>query len=516
MTLGSLLRIESYSKGIVLSSAFNVVAHSVALFTGIVFAFYFGTQAKTDVYYYALNTVLILVMFLTSLDSSVVIPESMRIAEQVNRDQSQSFLTFFLYIFGALALVVTLILFFDPIFYFRLISRFDAEILTKYSVILKFTIPLLLLQFIAQYLVDILTSYKYFTMPMLMRMLNRVVVLVCLVCFQRWLDILSAVLGALLATVIQIVFLMLMMKKALGWSFRFRWIQLEGRILRNMALSLLGNFFTALAAYVPIFLLSSFPAGILTALSYGQRFALLPALFFTAQVSSVVGIKLNELYAKRDWAGINDLFIRSVKLLLLILLPLSLFLSLFSTEIITVLLERGAFGSDSVETTALFFRIFVLSLPFLAINAMVARLFMAAQKIPQGFGYQILTNTALILMIIFGVRYIGAAGYPLADLCLHVANIFALFFVLRLVFPGIRYQLALLSFGGMVLRSLLVLGVAYFVRRYTLDQGSLVALATGAVVFFSSFLASLLIVPIDWEISQTLRTAVNNWRGRRG
>ncbi|MBK7649512.1 MAG: hypothetical protein IPJ20_00535 [Flammeovirgaceae bacterium] len=59
------------------------------------------------------------------------------------------------------------------------------------------------------------------------------------------------------------------------------------------------NITSFFASYVPIYLLSGFNPGIITALIYGQKTAELPTQLITNQVTSVVGIKLNELFGKK-------------------------------------------------------------------------------------------------------------------------------------------------------------------------------------------------------------------------
>src|SRR5690606_15378594 len=106
------LKIESYRKGIVLSSALNFVSKLFIFFQGVAVAYYCGTHAKTDIYFYCYSTILMGGTFVNSLDASVLIPESMRLREQQGTDESMRFLNSLIYhyfIFGIVAILLFLL-----------------------------------------------------------------------------------------------------------------------------------------------------------------------------------------------------------------------------------------------------------------------------------------------------------------------------------------------------------------------------------------------------------------------
>ena len=116
---------ESYRRGAIWSSFYNLIAQAVGFVVSMVLAYCFGLQAKTDVYYYALAVVVLMSGFISSINSSVLIPESMRIEEQRGRTQAMDFLNHCLYFFLALGLVVTTVMFINPV---RFLSRFPGLI----------------------------------------------------------------------------------------------------------------------------------------------------------------------------------------------------------------------------------------------------------------------------------------------------------------------------------------------------------------------------------------------------
>ena len=92
----SFLKIESYQKGIAISSFFNIIAKIILFVNSIVIAYYFGTQTKTDIYFYVMSSIIgLIVTLISGLNLAVLLPESMRLREQESKEKSMQFLNFF-------------------------------------------------------------------------------------------------------------------------------------------------------------------------------------------------------------------------------------------------------------------------------------------------------------------------------------------------------------------------------------------------------------------------------------
>src|SRR5256885_464037 len=96
------IKAESYKKGIFLSTVFNIVNKGLVFCNSLIIAFFFGAQLKMDIYFYSYNTIVILSTFITSLNASVLIPESMRLRTRQGEEPAIQFLNFFLYLYSAI------------------------------------------------------------------------------------------------------------------------------------------------------------------------------------------------------------------------------------------------------------------------------------------------------------------------------------------------------------------------------------------------------------------------------
>jgi putative peptidoglycan lipid II flippase len=504
----SFLKIESYKKGIAISSAFNFISKLLVFAQSVLIAFFFGTHAATDVYFYCFATITLLGVFVNSLDSSVLIPESMRLREQEGEQASFNFLNFFILLYVCAGVAMTAILYVCPISVLLTVSNFDYTVLVANKEIILFSIPLFTLIIVTNLLVNILTSYKFFTIPMIIGVVNGITVLVFLFLLHDPLQIRSVLVGHLIAYLVNLVFLMYLMRAALAWKFDISTPTISMHVAKNIFFAQAGNITSVLSSFIGAYLLSGFSPGIITSLTFGQRTAEMPHQLITMQSSSIIGIKLNELYARKDAQNLDKIFTTSAEVLFFILTPVSGLLLLFNEEVIQILFERGAFNSDSVETSAAFFKYFAMLLPMLAINTLVARLFMAGQKIKQAFVYQVVFNCALATMIFFGVKLIGDTGYPIALIALHVINVMGCYFLLQLYFPSIRYGRLLIKFIRILLLNVFILALVSYESRFLENLHEIVRLTIGCVSYISMVVIGSFSLRTSEEVNLMIRKGV--------
>jgi len=456
----------------------------------LLIAYFFGTQAKTDVYFYCIATITLMAGLVTSLDSSVLIPESMRLKEQVSKQDSMHFLNFFLYIYLSIGIIATIILYVDPVSILITISNFKRDLLVNNSLILVLSIPLFTLIIICSFLVDILTSYKFFTIPMIAQMINSIFAIIFILLLHKNFGVISVLVGVLFAYIIQFVILIFLMKKYLGWKFSFKFIRITKKVLKNIFFAQFGNITSTLTNYVPFYLLSGFSAGVITALNYGQKTADMPNQIITTQFSAVSGIKYNELVAKKDYEALNSIFSETAKFLLFILTPISFFIFLYNKEIITILYNRGKFDANSVKLSAEFLKYFGLLLPFLAINTLVARLFMAFQKIKEAFWYQMSLNVIAILFIIVMIKYLGIVGYPLALVVIYFLNFLLIYYLLILFFNRLNYARILIDSLRIIVINFIIISALYVLKICIEDLTILLQALISIIIYFIFLLAA--------------------------
>jgi len=459
-----MLRAESYKKGILFSTGFNVLNKGLAFVNNLAIAYFFGTQLSVDVYFYTFNTIILLVTYLNSVNVGVLVPESMKIRASGHPEKAFSFFNVFIAGYVLLTALLCAIAWINPIGIFTSLSKFDKVVLEQEFTLMLWVIPLLMLISITNLLTEIIVSYRFFSMPMIAGSINSTLSFVMLLVFHdRW-GMLSVVAGLIISHCLNIGLLVLIMLRGLHWKFSFVWVKIDKKVWQNIGMAQLGNLATVLSAYAPLYLLSGFPGGVVAAFNYAQQIVVQPTNLLTNQFASVSRIRINELYVSKDYSGLNRVLASTIRFLLFLLVPVCGILFLFPEQVVTVLLKRGSFSSQSVADVSVFLRFLALSVPFTAVWSIVSNLFVSAQLIKQSVWYQIFNNLLLIAFTYLGLQWLGKEGYPLAYLAINVMNVLAVQWFCKRYFPYIKYSVVLRYILLLVLLMVVILGGIWFIR----------------------------------------------------
>lgn len=483
------LRFQSYRQGALYSTILNVISRGLGFVVHLVIAYHFGTGEAVGVYFYCLSAVFTVGLFLGMVNASVLIPESMRIAEQYGEMQSQAFLNVFLLGYTGMGLALMMILQLYPVDLLLLLSRFNRALLEAHAGIVMHTTMLLPFVMLSTFLMEILNSRRFFTVGMLANLISGLCVLIFIGLFRETLGVRGIAIGMLVGYLLQVIGALLMMMKLLDWRFRPSWQHHGSQVWKDILFAQTGNICTVFVSYLPFFLLSNFSSVMIAALSFGMALSAMPTTLLTDQISTVVGIKLNTLLSRDQHDEVDQAFRRACHFLLFLLVPVSLFCALHAEILVSLIYGRGAFDAESVRTSADFFRLLVLIPPFIAVNTMVSRLFMGARMVRQGVWYQILINGLMAVSIFMAVHFAGPYGYPVGLLVTYVLNLFFGYVLVKYYFPEVSY----LGVVGYFVKMLVVCGLLLFivtmVARRIPATGVTVVLLTNLLAYGGGLLA---------------------------
>jgi peptidoglycan biosynthesis protein MviN/MurJ (putative lipid II flippase) len=442
----SFFKVESYKAGIVLSTSFNIFNKGLVFLNGLLVAYYFGINQSTDLFFYVYNAVLIVGVYITSLNNSVIIPESMRLRAQSGEKDSMSFLNFFLILYLLFILLVLFLFFLNPISSFSIISNFSVVSLRQNTQLILLSLPLFAMIGIISLFVDILASYKFFTLSMIVGIVNSLFSISFMIFFRNSLGIRSVFYGLIISYSCNIAILLCLLRRYLHWQFGLVNPKIGKRIWANIGFAQLGNVTSTLSSYLPIYILSGFNVGVITALTFAQQIASLPNALIINQFSSVVGIKFNELYSAKQYVALDKVFRETASFLLFIMFPASFFIYFFSEEIVNFLLGFASIKKSAAEYVTLFLKLLGFLLPLYVVNILISRLFMASHKIKESFWYQILFNLVLMSAMFYYVHNFGIIGYPLTVVGAYFLNVWICYFLGRRYFGFIKYKKVLKEF----------------------------------------------------------------------
>jgi peptidoglycan biosynthesis protein MviN/MurJ (putative lipid II flippase) len=509
MNFSWLLKSESYKRGTALSVLFNIISKGILFLLTIVIARYFGSNIKTDIYFFVFGTMLFFSGFINNIDTAVLIPESMRLRGKNGDAAAAAFLNYFLFIYLVIGILFTVVMYFFGTTVFGLISKFSEQDILAYRNYFWTGSLFFIFHLLTNYINTILTSLKYFSIPMIISSIKSAVAIICIFLLKADYDVLSVFLGGLISYAVNLLFLIFILKKTVGWKFKLQRPGIKKRVWGNIFYAELGQLATTASSLFPLYLLSGFGSGVLSVMNYGKNIADIPNTLVTTQFTNVSGIKLNEEVARQDHAAMNDTFVRTSKLLVFILVPMGFFLFVFAAPIVELFYHSKNFSADAITESSIFLQLLAVSIFSIGINAMVTRIFIAVQAIKQAFFYQVALNILLIAVIWICTKNYGAYGYPYGIIIVNLLNFFGMYFICKKLVAAIDYAAVLQYTGIIILINAAIAAGLYFAADF-FNAGNLLNLVSG----FLLYLIILLVLNRKFKLNTELGHIIKHVKHR--
>ena len=506
MNLLRLIRIESFKRGLLLSVIFNIISKGALFVLTICIAGIFGSNIKTDIYFFVYGTMILLSGFINTVDIMVLVPVSMRLQESEGRGAAMVFLNYFLRIYILIGLVFTVVMLLFGTDLFGFFSKFPATTILVYKNYFLAGSIYFIFQLLTNYINNILTSLKFFTVPLIINGVNSVVIIAGIFLLYQRFDVLSIFISGIIAYSINLIILFLFMRKIAGWNFFTRGGTISKAVRNNILYTEMGQLTTLASSFLPLFLLSGLGKGVISMMNYGKNIADIPNTLFTAQVANVSGIKLNEQMAREELMGVNDTFQKTAKLLILILVPVGCYMIVFARPIVELFYERGNFDPGSINEVVGFMRLLTITIFSIGVNSIVSRVFIAAQALKQAFLYQLIMNIILIITIGILVLKFGAFGYPYGVLLINSLNFLLMYLICKKIVPFISYA-SVLRFTGIVLIINVLIATGIYLLFSNLQMALLPKLLLGFLLYLTVLLPVVHIFRVNTAFTEFIKYA---------
>ncbi len=166
--------------------------------------------------------------------------------------------------------------------------------------------------------------------------------------------------------------------------------------------------------------------GSVSELNYGSRFVAMTQGLVVLPLGKILFPHFVQLVESRKWSDVQSLLRRSVFVLLVISIPMTIVLAAFSGPLVQWTFRRGQFTSEMVARVAAVQMMYALQFPFYLWSALLSRLAFAMQLRRVVVGGGVLMLTLNIVMNLLLMKPMGVTGIALstAIVCLGSACYF--------------------------------------------------------------------------------------------
>jgi peptidoglycan biosynthesis protein MviN/MurJ (putative lipid II flippase) len=445
---------ESLRWGLLSTVGLNLCIRSVTFFQGLILASLLGVSREVDLFFYIINTALLVSGFLRAVNSAVLIPRFFVVERQYGKAAAVEFFNHFLLLAGALCALLVLASVFVPDRVWAAASGFQPEFVASHRMMFHLAMVFLLGTLIVGFLTDLLSACQVFTLPLLAALPAAVLPLVFLVVDRGRHGVGPLIIGSVGGSIFSVICLGFLAFKLVGWRpWQVRRVPAL-RVWGDIGFAQAGNVFTAGAAYLLLFFLNGLGEGVVAAASYARMLANIPRALLVEHVTSFLGLKFNQAMAQNDWAEINRVFYRLIVVICFFLWPVCLFVCLCRQEIVALLFVQRQVspGVMPFNLVADLLAFQAMILPFETMHNFINRVYISAQKIVAVFSVQVFVNTAIVALAYLLKNFLGVLAYghaqlwPLVVLVVLLHAVVAHSIVQRLDY--FRSLVSFLSMGG--------------------------------------------------------------------
>lgn len=461
----------------------------------IVLASSYGASSYSDAYLTALNIPNVIFASIGSALATTFIPIFFDVENERGKESAVKFTSNVINIVIILCSVIAVVglVFTEPLVKIFAIG-FEGEIL---KITTDFT-RVLILGVIFIGLNNIITAYLQikgnFIVPGLISLPYNIIVIVSIILSTK-LGPYTMVYGTLIAIISQFVF---QLPWAIKNKFKYKpYINIKDENIKKL-MWLLTPIFIGIAVnqinvVVDRSLASTLNVGSISALNYSNKLVAFITTLFIASISSVIYPSLSKLSSKSDNTEFNNIIVKSVNVIVLVIIPISVGAIVLSRPIVELLFQRGEFDINATVMTSNALKFYSIGMIAFGLNDIVSKIFFSLKDTKTTMLVSFITVTINIVLNFILIKSLGYKGLALATSISSLIGVFILFICLRKKIGDFGEKRVILGFAKSIIAAIamaIVVTFIYKILNNSMNSGTIyqiikigLSVASGAVTY---------------------------------
>ena len=481
-------------------------------------AAYFSTSAQTDAWLMASVLPNLLFSTINGAISVTLVPLMTQADNQLSKRSVQNFVN---EVFTAIIIMSILLIglgeVFAPEIMHVIAPGFHHHKLDLTISMTRVMIPTILFWGLSGLVVGVLQEREEFLYPALSPVAINIVRISTIIILGHFFGIKGVAIGFVFSVLAQL-FVTLPAFRRTGLHLHFRW-HFSHPYLRKMLL-MSGPFFLTssvgtIGVIVDRILASSLVTGSIAALNYSYVLVQIPIGLVISSLTTPIYTRLSQHQSQHNLVTYRQLAMRGLRLVVLIIIPITLWFMILAIPILRLIYQHGAFTNYSTRITASTLVFWSLGLPGFGLSFYLQKLFFATQDTRSPARFSIITIVFNIIGDVILVHILKADGLALATALSSWLNTALL--TIRALKPRHIRDLFFRPFVFKIALTTTITALAVFILRewFSLDyiHGFVaLALALLATVISSSLVYSALLTAFRFpEIRELIRRALKNY-----
>lgn len=394
---------KQFSWLVILSSLGYVVSFANQL----LISYYFGNSARLDAYWAAFTLVNMLTFYMHPIREALV-PEFHRRLTS-NKDSANEYLSQVITVLIVITVVVTIptTIFPQWLVSFVVSSR-QPEMQREASHYIRLFAPSLLLLVISETLNAILTCYNRVVFQAVSRVLGALTTISIIVVFAGWIGVTALPIGFICAQLLTAILQMVALYRQ-GIRFRFGWLRDGGKRFFLLSGTLIVSYaLSQVYAGVEKQTFSAFGTGIVSSFQYATSLTNVAIALVGSTLASALWPRfLDQVAANQQEKMLENIFM-ALRVLMIALGWIAVVCYINAQQIIQLVFERGAFGSDAVIITSTALRATIFAALPIAGITLIGRALVSLGSI-RALAFVSISITSMGLITLYVARIMGTS-----------------------------------------------------------------------------------------------------------
>lgn len=413
----------------------KIISMGLGFMRDMVIAATFGASYKTDAYLVANVVPVIIFTTVNSALNTTFIPVFTERLYCSGKKNAFRLACIIINVVFLLALVVTIggtLL--TPKIISIIAPGFSGKVFQLAVELTRIMFPMIIFLSLSAILSGVLNSFRDFTTPAMVGIPQNLIIIFSVVFFGHSYGIKGLAWGTLIGISSQYLFQMPAIRK-LGMRYKMI-LDLKDPGIKQMGLLIWPILFGSTASQINVIvnriLASGLPEGSISALNYADRLNSAALAIFAATISAVIYPLLSEHSATGNQSRFRRLAVTSLNVTIFFMVPLAVGIFILRIPIITLLFQRGAFGVNDTQITAIALQYYVIGMTALALQMVVAKIYYSLQDTRTPMLNGIFTIGLNICLCLLLVKSLGHGGLALAtSISANIGLLINLYFLRR-------------------------------------------------------------------------------------
>ena len=471
----------------------TVISKFLGLFRDIVFAKYYGTGYVANAFFAAIRIPTQLVdIILSSAIVSTFVPIFNQVLQKDGKDKANKFANNFVNIVALISTAIAIIgIIFAPQIVKALAGGFDTQTFNLTVELIKITFPMIIFTAIAYSLVGFLQSYGQFNIPAMISAVSNLVIIIFLLLFREKFGI-HGVAGCMLFAWLLQVLIQVPFAKKYGYPFILHIDFKDENIKRVFLLSipiLISTAVLPINNLVSTRLASGMGDNAVSAMEYAYKLYVVISGVFTYAIGNIIFPEMSRASADDNKEEYKEIINKAMRMMIYILIPLTIGITIFSKDIISVIYERGEFTAESTLITSSILTFFSVGIIGSGIVEVMNKAFYAKQDTKSPLIAGIIMIIINVILCVTLSKFLDVKGLALATSITAIVNAITLMYMANKNVKIITKELG--TFIAKVVISALVMGVVVYLLNNYLQASSLInifrmiiGVAMGVVTYY--------------------------------